>query len=171
MRPENLHALRVSEPGGAPTQAFCSRRRVLNVKEKSFRIAFTTFPVPGQLNPTTTLPRRLKARGDDVVFIGVAEPALHAAQVPFVPYAAKEFPAGSTRSIYERLSTLEGQTGLEYTVIVVNRAPQLELLKRATLCITHAGLHTTLEALARGVALAAIPVTNDPARRGSQDRL
>ena len=35
--------------------------------------------------------------------------------------------------------------------IVVRVAPQLELLKRAALCITHAGLNTALEALAQGV--------------------
>ncbi|HTV07579.1 MAG TPA: nucleotide disphospho-sugar-binding domain-containing protein [Candidatus Aquilonibacter sp.] len=45
--------------------------------------------------------------------------------------------------------------------IVVQRAPQLELLKRAALCVTHAGMNTTLEALAQGVPLVAIPVTND----------
>jgi MGT family glycosyltransferase len=45
--------------------------------------------------------------------------------------------------------------------IVVNHAPQLELLKRSALCITHAGLNTVLEALAQGVPLLAIPVTND----------
>jgi zeaxanthin glucosyltransferase len=45
--------------------------------------------------------------------------------------------------------------------IVVQRAPQLELLKRATLCVTHAGLNTALEALAQGVPLVAIPITND----------
>lgn len=45
--------------------------------------------------------------------------------------------------------------------IVVQRAPQLELLKLATLCVTHAGMNTTLEALAQGVPLVAIPITND----------
>jgi MGT family glycosyltransferase len=45
--------------------------------------------------------------------------------------------------------------------IVVPVAPQIELLKRATLCITHAGLNTTLEALAQGVPLVAIPVGYD----------
>jgi MGT family glycosyltransferase len=45
--------------------------------------------------------------------------------------------------------------------IVVNHAPQLELLKRSVLCITHAGLNTVLEGLAQGVPLLAIPVTND----------
>src|SRR5260221_3394134 len=45
--------------------------------------------------------------------------------------------------------------------IMVKRAPQLELLKRASVCITHAGLNTALEALAQGVPQVASPVTSD----------
>ena len=45
--------------------------------------------------------------------------------------------------------------------IVVRYAPQLELLRRASVCITHAGLNTTLEAAACGVPMVALPVTND----------
>ena len=45
--------------------------------------------------------------------------------------------------------------------IIVKRAPQLELLKRASVCITHAGLNTVLESLAQGVPQLAIPVTAD----------
>ena len=45
--------------------------------------------------------------------------------------------------------------------IVVNHAPQLELLKKASVCITHAGFNTVLEALAQGVPQVAIPVTHD----------
>jgi flavin-dependent dehydrogenase len=37
----------------------------------------------------------------------------------------------------------------------------LELLKRATVCITHAGLNTVLESLAQGVPQLAIPITYD----------
>jgi zeaxanthin glucosyltransferase len=43
--------------------------------------------------------------------------------------------------------------------IIVNQAPQLELLKQASVCITHAGLNTVLESLAQGVPQLAIPVT------------
>jgi zeaxanthin glucosyltransferase len=50
---------------------------------------------------------------------------------------------------------------LSTSAIVVIHAPQIELLKRSALCITHAGLNTTLEALTQGVPLVAIPVTND----------
>jgi zeaxanthin glucosyltransferase len=45
--------------------------------------------------------------------------------------------------------------------LVVPVAPQLRLLERATLAITHAGLNTALESLARGVPMVAIPITND----------
>ncbi|HZE81555.1 MAG TPA: nucleotide disphospho-sugar-binding domain-containing protein [Candidatus Polarisedimenticolia bacterium] len=45
--------------------------------------------------------------------------------------------------------------------IVVRSAPQIELLKRAALCITHAGLNTVLESLAHGVPKVAIPIGYD----------
>jgi MGT family glycosyltransferase len=45
--------------------------------------------------------------------------------------------------------------------IVVRTAPQIELLKRAALCVTHAGLNTTLESLAHGVPMVAIPIAYD----------
>jgi zeaxanthin glucosyltransferase len=45
--------------------------------------------------------------------------------------------------------------------IVVRRAPQIELLKRTALCITHAGLNTTLESLAQGVPMVAVPIAFD----------
>ena len=41
--------------------------------------------------------------------------------------------------------------------IAVPYAPQLELLRRAALCITHAGLNTVLESLARGVPWSRCP--------------
>ena len=45
--------------------------------------------------------------------------------------------------------------------LVVSFAPQLEILKRAALVITHAGLNTVLESLCEGVPLVAIPLAND----------
>jgi zeaxanthin glucosyltransferase len=45
--------------------------------------------------------------------------------------------------------------------IIVKQAPQLELLKQTSVCITHAGLNTVLESLAQGVPQVAIPVTYD----------
>ncbi|MGD1908574.1 MAG: glycosyltransferase [Leptolyngbyaceae cyanobacterium] len=45
--------------------------------------------------------------------------------------------------------------------LVVGYAPQLELLEKATLTITHAGMNTVLESLSNGVPMVAIPITND----------
>jgi zeaxanthin glucosyltransferase len=45
--------------------------------------------------------------------------------------------------------------------IIVRTAPQLELLKGAALCITHAGLNTALEALTQGVPMVALPIGYD----------
>ena len=45
--------------------------------------------------------------------------------------------------------------------IAVEFAPQLELIRRSTLSITHAGLNTALESMAEGVPMVALPITND----------
>ena len=55
----------------------------------------------------------------------------------------------------EDLGALPGQP------IVVEYAPQLELIARAVLVITHAGMNTVTESIACGVPMLAIPVTND----------
>ncbi len=55
----------------------------------------------------------------------------------------------------EAMSTLPGDP------LVVGYAPQLEVLKRASLTVTHAGLNTVLESLTHGVPMVAIPIAND----------
>lgn len=45
--------------------------------------------------------------------------------------------------------------------VVVPFAPQLKLLDRAHLLVTHAGLNTVLEGLTRGLPMLCLPVTND----------
>ncbi len=45
--------------------------------------------------------------------------------------------------------------------LVVKYVPQLELLKKTTFMITHAGMNTTLECLTNGVPMVAIPIAND----------
>ncbi|MBD1889722.1 glycosyltransferase [Coleofasciculus sp. FACHB-SPT9] len=55
----------------------------------------------------------------------------------------------------------ESLQGLPGNPLVVGYAPQLELLKKATLTITHAGLNTTLECLTDGVPMVAIPIAFD----------
>src|SRR5262249_2568287 len=46
-------------------------------------------------------------------------------------------------------------------VMVVSYAPQIDVLRRSSLCITHAGLNTVLESLSNGVPMLALPITND----------
>jgi MGT family glycosyltransferase len=58
-------------------------------------------------------------------------------------------------------STPEVLPPLPGSPIVVENAPQLDLLQRATLTITHAGMNTTLESLSQGVPMVAIPIAND----------
>lgn len=79
------------------------------------------------------------------------------------------------RAIAEACSTLDCQLALSMggsrepselgslagDPIVVRYAPQLEVVKRAAAVVTHAGLNTTLESLAEGVPLVAIPQGND----------
>lgn len=56
---------------------------------------------------------------------------------------------------------LEAMPTLTGNPLVVSYAPQLELLRRATLTITHAGLNTVLESLTYAVPMVAIPIAND----------
>jgi MGT family glycosyltransferase len=58
-------------------------------------------------------------------------------------------------------ATPESLPELPGNPLVVSYAPQLELLKKTTLVITHAGMNTTLESLTNGVPMVAIPVAND----------
>jgi MGT family glycosyltransferase len=51
--------------------------------------------------------------------------------------------------------------GLPGDPIVVEYAPQLELIRRSALTISHGGLNTVLESLERGVPMVVLPVTYD----------
>jgi len=53
----------------------------------------------------------------------------------------------------------EQATRLPGDPLVVPYAPQLELLRRASLTITHAGLNTVLDSISCGVPVVAIPIT------------
>jgi zeaxanthin glucosyltransferase len=50
------------------------------------KIAFLGVRVPGHLNPMTTLARKLKTRGHDVVFLSMpdTERFVRAAELPFI---------------------------------------------------------------------------------------
>jgi zeaxanthin glucosyltransferase len=82
------------------------------------RIGFLSLPVPGHLNPMTTLARKLQSRGHDVVFISLADvaPVVEAAGLPFVPCSEKAYPAGAAAKLSRRLSELSGEEALHFTV-------------------------------------------------------
>jgi zeaxanthin glucosyltransferase len=58
-------------------------------------------------------------------------------------------------------SYLKTMPHLPGSPLVVAYAPQLELLKRTTLTITHAGTNTVLDCLSNGIPMVAIPITID----------
>jgi zeaxanthin glucosyltransferase len=82
------------------------------------RIGFLSLPVPGHLNPMTTLARKLQSRGHDVVFISLADvaPVVEAAELPFVPCSEKAYPSGVAAKLSRRLSELSGEEALHFTV-------------------------------------------------------
>lgn len=57
--------------------------------------------------------------------------------------------------------TPESFGGLPGNPIVVKFAPQVELLKRAAVVISHCGMNSALEALLEGKPIVAIPITYD----------
>jgi len=57
--------------------------------------------------------------------------------------------------------TVERSADVPENLLVVPFAPQLEVLARADLMITHAGMNSTLECLAAGVPMVAVPIAHD----------
>jgi zeaxanthin glucosyltransferase len=81
------------------------------------KIGFVSLPVSGHLNPMTALGRKLKSRGHQVIFIGVpdAEPIVRAANLDFVPFCEKEYPAGEFNKQWSKVATLHGPEVVQYT--------------------------------------------------------
>ena len=81
------------------------------------------------------------------------------------------------RTLYEKLAAAAAQLPVQLVIsmgggglhldrpagdpIVVPLAPQLELLQRARLTVTHGGLNTVMESLCWGVPLVVVPIAND----------
>src|SRR5258708_30742800 len=78
------------------------------------KIAFVCPPIPGHLNPMTTLARALQSRNHDVVFIILSdgESLVRAAGLTFVPCAVKEFPSGSLKERFRQRSKLQREAAL-----------------------------------------------------------
>jgi len=86
--------------------------------------------------------------GDEAIFNTIIEAVAGIERVQLV------LSTGNNVDI-DALRTLPANT------IVAPSLPQVELLARASICITHAGINTVLEALSAGVPLVAIPIGFD----------
>jgi len=82
------------------------------------RIGFLSMPLHGHMNPMTALARKMQARGNDVVFIGVpdVEPMVRAAGLTFVPFCQGEYPRGTIEAEWAKVSKLQGLDVVEYTL-------------------------------------------------------
>src|SRR5258707_4168664 len=82
------------------------------------RIAFSTLPAAGHLNPTLALARKVRQRGHDGFFLGLpdCEPEVRAAGFEFRVFAERQIPVGSRKELEAHLSKLHGVAGLNYTL-------------------------------------------------------
>jgi zeaxanthin glucosyltransferase len=85
------------------------------------KIGFISLPVPGHFNPMSALARQLQSRNHDVVVLSLPliEPLAHAANLPFIPFGAKEFPDQASAELIGTLSRLKGEEGLYFTVATI----------------------------------------------------
>src|SRR5258708_2439943 len=104
------------------------------------KCAFNTPPVPGHLNPMTTLARKLQSRNHDVVFISWpdGEPSVRAADLTFLPCAVKELAAAPLKE-RPRWLELEGEEALR--AALQNAAARTEaMLNSLPATLTAAGV-------------------------------
>src|SRR5499427_4524651 len=106
------------------------------------RIGFVSLPVPGHLNPMTTLARKLQSRGHDVVFISLCDvaPFVEAAGLPFVPCSETAYPAGSLGTLVRRLSELSGEEALHFTVNAMMKGYTASLFETLPDTLSKAGV-------------------------------
>jgi zeaxanthin glucosyltransferase len=106
------------------------------------RIGFLSLPVPGHLNPMTSLARKLQSRGHDVVFISLADvaPVVEAAGLPFVPCSEAAYPDGSLGKLVRRLSELSGEDALHFTVNAMMKGYTASLFESLPDTLSKAGV-------------------------------
>ena len=79
------------------------------------KIGFVCLPLSGHVLPMSSLMRKLRSRGHQVVFIGQFDmgPLICDADLPFLPYCAETFPSGSMPGLWEPLARMHGQEILD----------------------------------------------------------
>ena len=92
------------------------------------KIGFISFPVPGHFNPMSALARQLQSRNHDVVMFSlpVGESLARAANLPFVPFGEKEFPAEHSSEVLATGGRLKGEEGLRFTVSAIAAATEVK---------------------------------------------
>ena len=80
------------------------------------KIGFVCLPLSGHVLPVTSLMRKLRSRGHEVVYLGFldTEPILHHAELSFLPYGAKPFPRGSMADLWEPIVHMHGVKIMQY---------------------------------------------------------
>src|SRR5260370_13053681 len=84
----------------------------------TMKFGLLSLPLTGHLNPMTSLARKLKSRGHEVVFIGVPDiqSVVRAADLDFVPFAENEYPPGSIAKRWGGGAKLHGLCVVRHSV-------------------------------------------------------
>src|SRR5258708_11234572 len=92
------------------------------------KIGFVSFPGPGHFNPMSALARQLQSGNHDVVMfsLSVGESVARAANLPFVPFGEKEFPAEHSSEVIGTGGRLKGEEGLRFTVSAIAAATEVK---------------------------------------------
>jgi len=81
------------------------------------KIAFTTLPAPGHINPLTAVARRLQSRGHDVTFIALPYMVapIEAAGLKCIPCDEGDLSAEWIKTTHSRLSQLDGEAAVQFS--------------------------------------------------------
>src|ERR1700720_470001 len=92
------------------------------------KIGFISLSVPGHFNPMSAVARQLQSRNHEVVVLSlpVMEQLAGAANLPFIPFGEKEFPAEQTSEVVATLSRMKGEQALQFTVSAVARVMRVK---------------------------------------------
>lgn len=116
-------------------------------------------PIRSQARATVAFPWE-KLNGDPLIYASLGTVNQHSRVFHKIAKACAGLDAQLVLSL-GGAGNLEDFRRLPGSPLVVQFAPQIELLDRAAVTITHGGLNTTLESLAAGVPLVAIPINFD----------
>jgi zeaxanthin glucosyltransferase len=75
------------------------------------KIGFISLSAPGHFHPMSAVARQLESRNHDIVMLSLPamERFARAANLPFIPFGEKEFPADHSAEAFGTLSRLKGE--------------------------------------------------------------